>query len=147
MSELRKITGKCAKCGKRIVLGIDGSCPKCHTELCWTCWEAAGHACPICEQKPDAGPVRRCTWTLKGKVWESACGSQWSYGGRPVHCPRCDRLTAEPGGQTALVDAVASGLVGGEPVRECGTCGDEPCTLRNWPGEVCKNWKPRGGGK
>ena len=41
-------TGKCAKCGKAIKLGIDGSCKHCDAEICWQCWETAGHECPVC---------------------------------------------------------------------------------------------------
>ena len=41
-------TGKCCKCGKQIILGIDGSCKTCHAEACWECWVAEGHNCPAC---------------------------------------------------------------------------------------------------
>jgi hypothetical protein len=41
-------TGKCVKCGKDIKFGIDGSCKNCGAEVCWTCWEKAGHECPEC---------------------------------------------------------------------------------------------------
>jgi hypothetical protein len=42
------MTGKCAKCGKDVRFGIDGSCKHCHAEICWECWEKAGHECPNC---------------------------------------------------------------------------------------------------
>ena len=40
--------GLCAKCGKDVKLGIDGSCKCCHKETCWECWVAAEHECPNC---------------------------------------------------------------------------------------------------
>lgn len=42
------MTGKCVKCGKDMKLGTDGSCKNCNAEICWECWVAAGHECPIC---------------------------------------------------------------------------------------------------
>lgn len=47
MSEITA-PGKCVKCGKQIVFGVDGSCKTCHVEICWECWVAAGHECPTC---------------------------------------------------------------------------------------------------
>ena len=42
------MTGKCAKCGKDVKLGIDGLCKCCRKEICWECWVEAGSECTNC---------------------------------------------------------------------------------------------------
>jgi|GEM_PF-1995180 len=47
----RAPTGICQQCGKPVSLGKDGSCNNGH-ELCFDCWEKAGHNCPVCLGTP-----------------------------------------------------------------------------------------------
>lgn len=48
MSIDKAMTGHCAKCGTGVMLGRDGACIHCHSEICWECWVAEGHECPQC---------------------------------------------------------------------------------------------------
>jgi hypothetical protein len=48
-------TGKCKKCGKPVALGKDGACVFCDAEICWECWIAANHVCPVCEEQRKDG--------------------------------------------------------------------------------------------
>jgi hypothetical protein len=50
-------TGTCKQCGKPVKLGKDGCCNNGH-ELCFACWEKAGHNCPVCEARySKAAPI------------------------------------------------------------------------------------------
>ena len=62
-----KPLGVCARCGKPVSLGRDGCCNNGH-EICFGCWEKAGHNCPVCSARyPAPAPAPKVTDAPKHK--------------------------------------------------------------------------------
>ena len=64
---LKKPLGICAQCGKPVSLGRDGSCNNGH-EICFSCWEKAGHNCPVCLLKKPKQTVRTLEQYLREAI-------------------------------------------------------------------------------